>query len=88
MLEMLFGLWNLEVALEDIMYVRDIKLVVEDVVYGFTYNIEVPKSQCFHTEDMADHCAEVWNKKLDDLEEKSRKENKELEERMRGDFYV
>lgn len=69
-------------------YVKYIKLVVEDVVYGFTYNIEVPKSQCFHTEDMAGHCAEVWNKKLDDLEEKSRKENKELEERMRGDFYV
>lgn len=63
-------------------YVEYIKLVTGDVLYGFTYNIEVPKCQCFHTEKMAEHCMEVWNKKLDELEERHKLENKDFEERI------
>lgn len=62
-------------------YVEYFKLVTGDVLYGFTYNIEVSKCQCFHIEEMAEHCAEVWNKKLEKIEEQHNSENKDLEER-------
>lgn len=61
-------------------YVEYFKLVTGDVLYGFTYNIEVSKCQCFHTEEMAEHCAEVWNKKLEKIEEQHNSENKDLED--------
>lgn len=45
-------------------YIDYIKLVENNVLYGFSYNIEVPRSQCFHTEEMAMMCEEEWNRKL------------------------
>ena len=45
-------------------YVEYFKLTESGVVYGFTYGVEVPKAQCFHTEGMATLCADEWNRKI------------------------